>query len=332
MGWTEAEIRATILAYFQLMAAQEAGGSPVKVAIYRQLSAQFPNRSPKAFERKFQNISAILYELRLPFCDGLKPSANYQRLLRLLVLDHLDRTPIPPVEPHEILISRLKTIYSRGSIKVNGKGPGRFGLSLEDALGVPPNSSPGADFMGIELKTKSGSSLQTMFSRVPSRYVGSAGRDHFFEDHCYRDKSRNRRALYTSFSSTADSFGFKLVPSPQVVSVKRNRKTVMEYDCELLEEALLSKHTQSAYIALDTFRKGDQEWWKIEKAVYCKWPSILRFLKLIEDGSVHLDLTFSDSSGRVRDHGFLWRIKPDSVPDLYLRSESIGLAGPDSLS
>lgn len=80
MGWTEAEIRATILAYFQLMAAQEAGESPVKVAIYRELSTQFPYRSPKAFERKFQNISATLYELRLPFCDGLKSSANYQRL------------------------------------------------------------------------------------------------------------------------------------------------------------------------------------------------------------------------------------------------------------
>ena len=58
-GWSENQIRATVEAYFTLLKVQEDGGNQNKSALYKQLSQQFPERSPKAFELKFQNISAI---------------------------------------------------------------------------------------------------------------------------------------------------------------------------------------------------------------------------------------------------------------------------------
>src|SRR5689334_22184121 len=93
-----------------LLKAELNGRHVNKAALYRSLSKRFPLREPKAFELKFQNISAILYQQRLPYCAGLMPRPNYQRLLRLVVLDHLDRSPLPPVEPHEILFAKIREL------------------------------------------------------------------------------------------------------------------------------------------------------------------------------------------------------------------------------
>src|SRR5690242_3524604 len=79
-GWSEAEARAAVTAYFKLLAAEREGRRTNKRELYRELSEHFPGRVPKAFELKFQNISAILYEQRLPYCSGLKPRFNYQNL------------------------------------------------------------------------------------------------------------------------------------------------------------------------------------------------------------------------------------------------------------
>lgn len=127
-------------AYLALLKAEQAGEATNKKEIYRDLSNRFPNRVPKAFELKFQNISAILYEQRLSYCSGLKPRFNYQRLLKLVVLDALDRSPIPAVEPHEILFAKLREICERGPIPVTKDGAGRYGLAIEHALGIQQNS------------------------------------------------------------------------------------------------------------------------------------------------------------------------------------------------
>ena len=112
-GWTETEVRAAVGEYFALLRAEQEGRQVNKAALYRRLSERFPRRPPKAFELKFQNISAVLYEQRLPYASGLKPRFNYQRLLRLMVLDHIDRTPIPVIEPHEILFVKLRELRMR---------------------------------------------------------------------------------------------------------------------------------------------------------------------------------------------------------------------------
>jgi hypothetical protein len=170
--WSEEEVRVAIRGYFKLQRAQENYEKVNKAALYRELSKAHPKRNTKSFERKFQNISAILYEEKLPYADGLKPNSNYQRLLKLLVLDHLNRIERPTLSPIEILIKKLKKLGALGFLPVHGKGSGRFGLALEKHLGIPQNSSKDADFMGIELKTKHDNSLQTLFSRTPTKYIG----------------------------------------------------------------------------------------------------------------------------------------------------------------
>ena len=326
IGWSEDEVRVAVNAYFKLLKAEQDGSNTNKSKLYRELSVLFPSRSPKAFELKFQNISAVLYEHHLPYCSGLKPRFNYQRLLRLLVLDQLDRTPLPVVEPHEILFSKLRELDERGEILVKKKGAGRFGLAIEEALGIPQNSDKAADFMGIELKTKTDKSLQTLFSRTPTRYIEDPNKKEMFQRHCYFDQKKNRRALYTSFSRKPDSLGFRLVADAQVIRVIRDKITVLEYDTEAIEEALLSKHTQTAFINLTRSRKNGIETCSLEGVRYCKWPSIIRFIRLVSSGDVFLDFTMAESpQGKIKDHGFLWRIRGLALDQLYLSNQVLNI-------
>lgn len=325
--WSEVEIESAIKEYFRLLDDQQRAKPVNKAAIYRELSGRHPARSAKSFELKFQNISAILFEEKLPYADGLLPRSNYQRLLRLKVLDHLDRIKRPAQLPIEILSSKLRQLHARGFLPVVGKGSGRYGLSLEHHLGIPQNSSKSADFMGIELKTKHDSSLQTLFSRVPTRYTGCKDKRELVVKHGYYDETRHRQALYTSFSSKPDSLGFSLLPRTNKIEVIRNKTGLIEYDNEVLEEALLSKHSETAYVSVVSKRGEDGAMGcRFNTLMYCKRPSIIRFLKMTGTGRVFLDFTLSMSGDRVKDHGFLWRLPQEAIGDLYLYSESINLA------
>jgi len=242
-----------------------------------------------------------------------------------VVLDALKRSPVPVLEPHEILFRKLRELKQRGYLRVTGAGTGRFGLALEKSLGIPPNSHKGPDFMGIELKTKSSNSLQTLFSRVPTCFTGTASKASLLKDHGYEDQARNRRALYTSFNCETDSLGFQLKTKGDRVVVQKGGIELLEYDAGVLEAALLSKHSQTAYVGLSVRKQGSREVWRVETALYCKWPSIIRFLRLVDAGSIFLDFTLSQKSGKVRDHGFLWRIQKEALPILYLKTQEKNL-------
>lgn len=325
-SWTEEEVSAVTSAYFKLLEAQQRAEPVIKSQIYRQLSKDNPTRSAKAFERKMQNISAVLYELKLPYCTGLKPYHNYQKLLKTTVLEHLGTQPLPTCEPHEILHSMLKEIKNSGALKVKKKGSGRYGLAIEEALGIAQNNDKAADFMGIELKTKSVVGLQTLFSRTPSSFGVFSSKSEMFEANCYFDQNKRRKALYTSFNYFGDSLGFKLSVCEDEVQILRKHRLIMVYSLHRLEDALLSKHNETVFIGLKKISINDQEYCEIGEAKYCEGPMITNFLRLVEAGNIYLDLTLSmDANGRIRDHGFLWRIQSSAIENLYNKTQLLPL-------
>ncbi|PCJ83202.1 MAG: hypothetical protein COA54_15795 [Thiotrichaceae bacterium] len=324
--WTEKEIQAAVTAYFELLNSQQKFEPTNKSAIYRKLSSIHTARSTKAFELKFQNISAVLYEEKLPYADGLRPMGNYQAALKIAVLDYLKRTKLKEQPTIDILVDKLKRLHYRDFLPVHGKGTGRYGLSLEHYLSIPQNSSKEADFMGIELKTKHGKSLQTLFSRVPSRYLACKDKNQMLDKFGYFDKKRERQALYTSFNNTSDSLGFYLSAQKEKIVVNKKKIKVLEYDDGVLADALLSKHNETAYVSVSTQRlKNGKTGCRFDQLLYCKTPSLFRFMHMAKDGNVYLDFTLSEKEGRVKDHGFLWRVPQDAIGDLYLSTQLIDL-------
>ena len=325
--WSEKEIAVAIDAYFQLMEAQQKGEPVNKAKLYRQLSAAHPARSAKSFEYKFQNISAVLYEEKLPYADGLRPMANYQAALRPMVLESSRRIKKPAKKPIDILTEKLRRLRHRGYLPVKAAGSGRYGLTLEHYLSIPQNSSKAADFMGIELKTKHDKTLQTLFSRVPSRYLACKDKKELVEKYGYFDKQRKRQALYTSFNNSPDSLGFYLAPMKNRVVVNRKRIELLEYDNELLNEALLTKHSETAYVSVSSEKLSNgRQRCRFDQMLYCKTPSILRFIKMAKKGNIYLDFTLSMVGDRAKDHGFLWRVPQQAIGDLYAETRLIDLA------
>src|SRR5690606_21408216 len=133
--WSRSEVEAIVADYFHMLTQELAGQSYNKTEHRRALAATLNDRSDGSIERKHQNISAILIELRCPSIVGYKPLGNYQALLREVVEDRV----------------RSDTLFDRVALSA-AEQPAVVPLSptFEDALVDAP-----------ELETHAGEGLST---------------------------------------------------------------------------------------------------------------------------------------------------------------------------
>jgi len=101
-GWSLEECERTVAAYFQCVQMQNEGKPFKKADVYRKVAAGLNNRSAKAVEYKFQNIEKVLEEEDLPRL-GMSTKANYQSLLRPVVLDYIREHPEPGTMPPTVI-------------------------------------------------------------------------------------------------------------------------------------------------------------------------------------------------------------------------------------
>jgi len=87
--WTRAEVDATIGAYFRMLALEARQERYTKTVFNAELRESLNARSKGSVERKFQNVSAVLSGIGMPFIAGYKPLGNAQLLLRQAVQDYV---------------------------------------------------------------------------------------------------------------------------------------------------------------------------------------------------------------------------------------------------
>ncbi|MGX6566896.1 protein NO VEIN domain-containing protein [Cupriavidus necator] len=85
--WSRAEVEATVRDYFEMLSLEAQRISYNKSEHNARLRSHLKIRSKAAIELKHQNISAVLYQLDLPYIPGYKPRTNLQELLRQVVLE-----------------------------------------------------------------------------------------------------------------------------------------------------------------------------------------------------------------------------------------------------
>jgi hypothetical protein len=88
-NWSDEAVELAVAGYFDLWKLKLAGQTPVKLHKYREIS-EATGRNVKSVERKFQNISAVLEFIGLPWLPGLAPLRNYQRALIAAVEARVD--------------------------------------------------------------------------------------------------------------------------------------------------------------------------------------------------------------------------------------------------
>ena len=87
--WSEEEIKAIVKDYFTMLRAEIEGRDYNKAEHRRGLLPRLNSRSNGSIERKHQNISAVMIEMGLPYIDGYKPLANYQKKLFPEIIENM---------------------------------------------------------------------------------------------------------------------------------------------------------------------------------------------------------------------------------------------------
>lgn len=87
--WSDSENQIVIDAYFELKTLIQKGNINITKFINQISEANQLNRSKRAVECKFQNISAILQLNNHTFLQNFKPYSNYQKSLEIKVLEKI---------------------------------------------------------------------------------------------------------------------------------------------------------------------------------------------------------------------------------------------------
>jgi hypothetical protein len=88
-NWSAAENREIVADYFEMLRLQQQGTAFVKAGHNRRLRERLGERSRSSVEYKYQNISAALHDMGLPFVAGYWPARNYQTGLTRVIEDYL---------------------------------------------------------------------------------------------------------------------------------------------------------------------------------------------------------------------------------------------------
>ena len=110
------------------------------------------------------------------------------------------------------------------------------------------------------------------------------------------------------------------------INILNNDKIVSFWDFEKIKERILKKHDQTFFVYSDTKIENGKEYFLYNKILITQKASLENFLKLIENGKVCMDFVMHrKKNGTTRDHGFLWRIRSNSIPDLFENQETVNL-------
>lgn len=252
------------------------------------------------------------------------------------------------------LIPKVKEIAKLGFHK-NSKGPGKIqpkdsGDTLEYLLGIKTNNNPTADFEGkIEIKTKSGKTLDTLFTLRP-QFEGT-------EIANYEPKDRNRVSAFTRYygyesdkhpdskslyitigskSAPQNKKGFFLEVNENARRVELLREDPLSNKVEVtafwnfsdLQRELNDKHPATLWVKSESRMNGETGEFRYFAAELSRSPKFSTFLSLIKSGGITYDwrgYTSPNGPYKGKNHGNAWRIRTQYRSHLFGDIETIDL-------
>jgi len=228
------------------------------------------------------------------------------------------------------LLLKIRTIAAQGQIQAIGTGDTSIGRTLESLLGIPMNSRQEPDYKGIELKSfrdKRGN-RKTLFAKVPdwnlSKFKSSAEiLNHFgykrgddFKLYCTVSTLKpNSQGLFLRIDEKLD----QLIESSQELKIG----DFAIWQLATLHDELKKKHKETFWIAADSLKINEVEYFCFTKIEHTRSPIASQFDLLLEQGIITLDhLIKKTSSGktnkeRVSEKGPLFKIRPDKLEMLF---------------
>jgi hypothetical protein len=240
------------------------------------------------------------------------------------------------------LLHLLEEIASRGWVDATRAGDTAVGHTLETLLGIPANSSKKPDFLD-DIEIKSGrrppsgraKNKSTLLSKVPKWKESAMGANEILHRFGARNEDTGRQELYVTVSGVPNRQGLYMIYGEQSALVE-NRAIepsgvsipVALWHLTDLQNDLKTKHRETFWVQAET-RPGAAgvEQFKFTKVTRTLSPLVGNVGPLINEGIITLDYTLSEKSdGKVRDHGYLFRIWPKDLGLLFPAVETYELS------
>lgn len=232
----------------------------------------------------------------------------------------------------EELLSKLNALHQMGFVTTTVNGDTGVGMTAENFLGIQPNSSKSPDYKGIELKCSRKKQRQpnrvNLFSQVPD-WGNSKGINakKLLTNHGYwaEDGEKKRFNLYCTVEAHRPNPQglFFVVDNKNDILVNYRKKDsvdqyVVQWNMKLLRERLLEKHKETFWVKATSKYINGIEHFRYDSIVHTKRPTASILGYLFESRVITMDYTMHlKENGQVRDHGYLFKIKPNDVELLF---------------
>lgn len=226
------------------------------------------------------------------------------------------------------LLAKLENLAARGPIKAVCKGDTAVGMSIEQALGIPPNSSRRPDYKGIELKAGRSNlagraTRATLFACVPDWSISTFKSSAEILDTFGYQRELQFKLYCTVATTKANSQGlqFRIIDSEQLLHEHATQKCiggVAVWRFPALEQRLREKHRETFWIkAVPEIRNGT-EWFHLKSVLHTRNPNIPQFERLLAEGSITMDhLIKRTPAGGAAEKGPLFKIVRNRIPELF---------------
>ena len=226
------------------------------------------------------------------------------------------------------LLSKLRFIHGMGFVDTVTRGDTGIGMTLESLLGIPPNASKTPDYKGIEIKSArkkiGGQNRVNLFSQVPNWKKSRMSAQEILDTFGYVEKGRLQ--LYCTVTATKPNpqgLYFEVDENVDTLFNKSKQagtnliKDVALWELEALRDRLNEKHRETFWVkAANKFENGIEQF-RFDSVVHTRKPNTHLFGALLEQSIITMDYTLSQEQTRVRDHGYLFKIKPENVDLLF---------------
>ena len=229
------------------------------------------------------------------------------------------------------LLSKLKKIHAQGYVPAVKHGDTAVGMTLENLLGIKPNSDKKPDYKGIELKTsrKLGKTVAgiskkkkvTLFANAPDWKRSNFDAMGVLKTFGYVEGGRLQ--LYCTVSNMINPQGLYLDAHNEIDLINKAKTEkytgdVAVWALDVLKARLAEKHHETFWIQASSRIVDGKEYFQYDFVRHTRKPNTVNLASLFDAGIITLDYAMHiKPSGGVRDHGYLFRTTSDKFSHIF---------------
>jgi hypothetical protein len=222
------------------------------------------------------------------------------------------------------LLDKLKKIANDGLIKASLKGSTAIGMAIEEALGIPANSSKLPDYRGIELKSgRGGGNRTTLFAQVADWTTSPLKSSAAILDAFGYQREEDFKLYCTISAKKPNSQGLQFTydeENEQLVEHHNEQGEVAYWPANLLCGRLLEKHKETFWIDAESIEIDGEEHFKLKSVIHTKNPMVNQLMPLLADGTITMDHLIKRKGGekpKVSEKGPLFKMNKRDLSLLF---------------